>query len=191
LSSPRPLTDFEQILIGLTVNSPRSGYELKRFFSSTPAVVYEPSSGALYPALGRLERRGLLRSELVVSSGRRTQRRYVVTDAGLESHRRWLRSPVDPATVGRDLGVHLMRFALAEGSLIPAEVHRFLDQLGAALEAFIADMETFARDAHLPGRHPALAIEHGLAVHRASLSWVRRARSRLAAEPGELHGRPT
>ena len=180
MPSPRRLTDFEQILIGLTVGSPRSGYDLKRFFSSTPAVVYEPSSGALYPALRRLERRGLLCSEVAVSAGKRKQRRYLATDAGLAAHGRWLRSPVDPATVGRDLGVHLMRFALAEGSLTAIEVHRFLNQLGDALEAFVSAMEEFARDTSLPGRHPALAIEHGLAVHRASLSWVRKASGILA-----------
>ena len=181
LSPPRRLTDFEQILIGLTVGNPRSGYDLKRYFSSTPAVVYEPSSGALYPALRRLERCGLLRSELTASAGRREQRRYVPTDAGLDAHRRWLRAPIDRAAIGRDLGLHLMRFAMAESELTPAEVHRFLGQLGDTLEVFIAEMEAFARDAPLPGRHPRLAIEHGLAVHRASLSWARSASRRLAA----------
>lgn len=179
MSTTRPLTDFEHILIGLTVRRPRSGYELKRFFASSPATVYEPSSGALYPALRRLERRGLLRSALAVSAGRRAHRRYLPTPAGRDAHRRWLRSPVDPATVGRDLGVHLMRFALAEGSMTSDEVLTFLDELGDALEAFVADMEAFVRDTPLPGRHPGLAVEHGVAVHRASLSWVRAARRRL------------
>jgi DNA-binding PadR family transcriptional regulator len=185
LPPSRPLTDFEQIIIGLIVTEPRSGYDLKRYFTSTPAVVYEPSSGAIYPALRRLERRQLLRSELTVSAGRREQRLYLATGAGRSAHRRWLRSPVDPTTVGRDLGVHLMRFAMAERELGPGEVLAFLDDLAAALAAFVADMEAFARDTSLPGRHPALAVEHGITVHRASLSWARSVRRRLADEqPG-------
>jgi DNA-binding PadR family transcriptional regulator len=174
------LTDFEQILLGLTVERPRSGYDVKRFFASTPAVVYERSSGAVYPALRRLEQRGLLGSELAVSAGERGQRRYLATDAGQVAHRDWLRAPLDHATVGRDLGVHLMRFAMAERELSRTEVLAFLDDLGDALETFISEMEAFLHDSLLPGRHPALAVEHGLAVHRASLSWARSARDRLA-----------
>jgi len=180
LAELRGLTEFEHILIGLLAQSPRSGYDLKRYFASTPAVVYEPSSGALYPALRRLEKRGLLRSELAVSSGRRQQRRYLATEAGRAAHRRWLRQPVDPVTVGRDLGTHLMRFVMAERELTAEETLAFLRDLGRALDAFIAAIEAFRRDVPLDGRHPALALEHGLAVHQASLQWVRDASARLA-----------
>lgn len=181
MPTPRRLTEFEHILIGLTAGRPRSGYDLKRFFASTPAVVYEPSSGALYPALRRLERRGLLRSVVAVSAGKRAQRLHVCTDAGLDTHRRWLRSPVEPATVGRDLGGHLMRFALAEGELTADEVLSFLAELGEALESFIAEMEAFVRDTPLAGVHAGLAVGHGLAVHRASLAWVRATRRAISA----------
>ncbi len=184
----RRLTDFEQILIGLIVADPRSGYDLKRFFASTPAVVYEPSSGAIYPALRRLEHWRLLRSELTVSAGQREQRVYFATTAGRAAHRRWMRTPLDPATVGRDLGLHLMRFAMAERALGSDEVLAFLDDLAGALETFVADMEAFLRDTPLPGRHPALAVEHGLAVHRASLSWAVTVRRRLAGDRPRADG---
>ena len=189
---PRRLTDFEQILLGLTVISPRSGYDLKRYFDSTPAAVYEPSSGALYPALHRLEQRGLLRSELAVSVGKREHRRYVPTETGREAHLGWLRAPLDPATVGRDLGVHLMRFVMAERQCSPEEVLSLLRDLGDALESFIAAMEAYLQDTPLPGRHPALAIEHGLTVHQASLAWVRSAiqQLQLSTAAGAPTGRP-
>jgi hypothetical protein len=77
----RPLTDFEQVLLAVIASEPRSGYGLKKMFNASPASVYQPSPGALYPALRRLEERGLLRAEQQVSSGRRAQRLYQVTDA--------------------------------------------------------------------------------------------------------------
>lgn len=182
MPEPRPLTDFEQILIGLIVASPSTGYELKRFFATTPAVVYEPSSGALYPALRRLDKRGLLSSELAASAGQRALRRYFPTKAGRQAHDSWLRQPVDASAVGRDLGVHLMRFVMAEDQLSPGELMDFLRALGDALDAFITDIEAFLRDTPLTGRHPALALEHGLAVHRASSDWVRHAINALTTD---------
>ncbi len=55
------LTAFEHVLLGLVCLSPASGYDLKRIFAATPMGVYQPSSGALYPALRRLEAKGLVR----------------------------------------------------------------------------------------------------------------------------------
>ena len=57
------LTGFEQVLLGLIFIQPSTGYDLKRRFAATSLGLYQPSSGALYPALDRLERRGLLASE--------------------------------------------------------------------------------------------------------------------------------
>ena len=127
----RPLTDFEQVLLGVIASEPRSGYGLKKMFSSSPASVYQPSPGALYPALRRLEERGLLHAEKQVSSGQRALRLYRLTDAGLAVFLEWLRTPVVPETVGAELGQHLMRFSLMEGYLERAEVIAFLADLGA------------------------------------------------------------
>ena len=92
----RPLTDFEQVLLGVIASEPRSGYGLKKMFNSSPASVYQPSPGALYPALRRLEERGLLHAEKQVSSGRRALRLYQVTEAAWRctwsgSGSRWFR----------------------------------------------------------------------------------------------------
>ena len=176
------LTDFEQILLGLLARNPRSGYELKRFFATTPAAAYQPSSGTLYPALRRLERRGLLAGTDTPSSGRRTQRRYRTTTAGHAAHLGWLRRPVEPHTIARDLGVHLMRFVMAEGILAPGEILRFLGDLAGALESFITDTERYVEATPLDGRHPHLALRHGLDVHRTSLAWVHTAIETITAE---------
>ncbi|HLI45084.1 MAG TPA: PadR family transcriptional regulator [Acidimicrobiales bacterium] len=182
------LTDVEQILLGLIASGLSSGYELKRFFATTPAVAYEPSSGTIYPALRRLERDGLLDGELVGSQGRRRQRRYRLTAAGRAAHLEWLGRPVDPRTVARDLGTHLMRFAMAEGLLEPSEVLALLSGLAAALEAFVEKTEHYLESASLPGRHARLALRHGIEVHRASLAWARGAIEVLSAPGGAATG---
>ena len=181
----RPLTDFEQVLLGVIADEPRSGYGLKKMFSSSPASVYQPSPGALYPALRRLEQRGLLHAEEQVSRGRRALRLYQVTEAGLAVCLEWLRQPVVPETVGADLGQHLMRFSLMENYLERAEVA----DLGDALDGFVRGMEQFAASRQGTLReHALLALEHGIAIHRASLEWVRSAMAALGNRPdGPAH----
>ncbi len=184
-SSPvgRPLTDFEQVLLGVIDSEPRSGYGLKKMFNSSPSSVYQPSPGALYPALRRLEARGLLRAEKI-STGRRAQRMYHVTDAGHAAHVDWLRQPVIPATVGADLGLHLMRFALMEDRLPRAAIRAFLEDLENALDTFVTAMEQYLASGVQSGRpHAELAIKHGIAVHRASLDWTRSALAALSQTP--------
>ncbi|MHB8220357.1 MAG: helix-turn-helix transcriptional regulator [Acidimicrobiales bacterium] len=181
----RSLTDFENVLLGWIAAGPQSAYDLKKLFSATPASVYQPSPGALVPALRRLERRGLVSVEPDSTEGRRPRRLYRLTESGRVRHHEWLRQPVDPATVGRDLGQHLVRFVMMERALPPAEVLDFLAELGHALEVFVDSIEQYVASTSLPGRHPLLALEHGLRVHRASLEWVRSAIAVLAATLGD------
>ena len=180
----RQLTAFEHILLGLICRAPASGYDLKRIFAATPMGLYQPSSGALYPALRRLELRGLVQAQ--AGTGRagqaaRHRRVYEPTDTGQAAHMSWLRTPVEPVTAARDLGLHLMRFVMMEHLLPPDQVLMFLQDLADALAALVAQLEHAA--AGLTGRHPRLALDHGLAVHRASLQWTRRTIAALSAAP--------
>jgi DNA-binding PadR family transcriptional regulator len=183
--SGRQLTSFEHILLGLICASPSSGYDLKRVFA-TPMGIYQPSSGALYPALRRLEVKGLIRIQAPsgpAGESGRPRRVYEPTQAGRAAHLSWLRAPVAPATVARDLGLHLMRFVMMERLFSREEVLGFLQDLTAALTAFTAGLERYAAGADLTDQHPRLALDHGLAVHRASLQWAEHAIAALSAVP--------
>jgi DNA-binding PadR family transcriptional regulator len=183
----RQLTQFEHILLGLICLQPSSGYDLKRRFALTPIGIYQPSSGALYPALRRLDSMGLVRApdpSRRAGQQARHRREYEPTPAGRAAHLGWLRAPVTPATVARDLGLHLMRFVLMEPQLPREDVLAFLHDLAGALAAFTAGLEHFAAAGAPPGlEHPRLAVEHGLATHRASLRWAEQAISALS-DPG-------
>jgi DNA-binding PadR family transcriptional regulator len=182
----RQLTSFEHILLGLICMAPSSGYDLKRVFAATPMGIYQPSSGALYPALRRLEHMGLVQARVINGEGVRSarhRRAYEPTPTGRAAHESWLRAPLEPATVARDLGLHLMRFVMMEHLFRPEEVVTFLRGLADALAAFTAGLERY-REAAAPGdRHPLLALEHGLAVHQASLRWAEHTIAALSAAP--------
>jgi DNA-binding PadR family transcriptional regulator len=188
----RALTDFEHVLLGmLVIYEPSSGYDVKKLFTATPAAVYQPSAGALYPALRRLQQRGLIRVEADVTPGRRARRLYYATETGQQVHLEWVGQPVRPDTVVHDLGLHMMRFVMMEGKVARADVLAFLSSLAAALAAFVENMRAFvaAEGPNMPGVHPLLALRHGIEVHQASLDWARTALAELS-ELSEPHPYP-
>ena len=197
--APRRLTDFEQVLLGLVCAAPSTGYDLKHEFAATPLGLYQPSSGAIYPALRRLEGRGLLRAQQGLppeanGAPGRARRRivYSITDQGRAVHAAWVRQPVDPATIATDLPLQLMRFVMMERLLSRAEVLGFLAELRDALAALLDGLESYTATAatDMPGRHAALALDHGVSVRVASLAWVKRTINALAGpEPWLSPGR--
>jgi hypothetical protein len=119
--------------------------------------------------------RKLLWVEETVSEGGRGIRVYRATQQGMDLHREWLLRPVDPATIGNDLGMHLMRFAMME-ALDKSEVAAFLTSLAAALDGFVSGMESYlATQEQWDSWFGTSAVRHGIAIHRASLEWAREA----------------
>jgi DNA-binding PadR family transcriptional regulator len=182
----RELTEFEEVLLGMIAAAPSTGYDLKQAFATTPMGIYQPSSGALYPALRRLERRGLLRAEPdSPGDGPRSRRRFVyhLTEPGRSAHTAWIRRPVNPATIANDMPLHLMRFVMMEWVLPRDEVLAFLADLRDALAAFLDGLERYAATASFQERHPSLALDHGIAMHTAGLAWIKRTINILSREP--------
>jgi DNA-binding PadR family transcriptional regulator len=186
---PPQLTEFEQVLLGLICMGPSSGYGLKRAFSTTPLGVYQPSSGALYPALARLAGKGLIQRQGPAELGRR-RLVYEATPSGRTANITWIRLPVRPETVSRDLGLLLLRFVMMESLLSKDEVLGWLQDLTDALSTFVSDVERH-RTAMLAGpAHAVLALDHGIAVHRASLAWARGTWEMLATAPPQRRALP-
>jgi DNA-binding PadR family transcriptional regulator len=184
----RQPTEFEQILLGMIFAAPSAGYDLKHAFATTPLGVYQPSSGALYPALRRLERRGLLCAEPHERAGReRSRRRFVyhITEQGRAAHVAWVRRPVNPATIIGDMPLQVMRFVMMERVASRAEVLAFLADLRDALAASLDGLEGYLAATSFPERHTPLALDHGIAGYAASLAWTKRTIDILSREPAD------
>jgi DNA-binding PadR family transcriptional regulator len=180
---PSPLSALESALLALLRQAPLSGYDLRRVFADTPFVHFSDSPGAVYPALRRLEARGLVAAERRRPEGGRGRRGFVLTARGRRALESWLRLPVtvDELAQGRD--VALLRFAFTEEVLGRAACVRFLEGYAAALETHVTSLEDYARrnleGAPLSGR---LAFECGVEGFRARLDWCRRAVTRFEQE---------
>ncbi|HJO37814.1 MAG: PadR family transcriptional regulator [Vicinamibacterales bacterium] len=176
--SVRPLTTLTYALLGLIQQAPLSGYALMKTFQTTPMRQYSGSPGAVYPALRKLERGGLIRGAVERQGSLRPRRVYHLTSRGREALRRWLSPPVtveDAALREREL---MLRFALMDSLLPPAQVDRFLKTMAASIDDYVESIAPFMDAAGMTS-HATLALESGLEGLRGRAAWARRARRRL------------
>ena len=75
---------LEALVLKTLMWGPRHGYAIARWIESMGAEVLRIEEGSLYPALYRLERRGLIEAEWGLSETRRKVKLYRLTDAGRE-----------------------------------------------------------------------------------------------------------
>jgi DNA-binding PadR family transcriptional regulator len=115
-----PLTTLDRALLGIIDRGPSSGYDIHRLFSATPMAVFSASPGSIYPALARLERRGLLRAKLDSATEARPRRVYSITRQGVAALEAWLREPVTREELVRDARLPVLRFSLKRARDLPA-----------------------------------------------------------------------
>jgi Virulence activator alpha C-term len=77
--------------------------------------------------------------------------------------------------------MHLLRFVMMEPLLDRDEILAFLRSFEVAMAAFVDRLERHIASSQRLGRHALLALDHGIAVHRASLDWARHTIAHLDA----------
>ena len=146
-------------------------------------TTYSDSPGAIYPALQRLEQRGLIRGSIEASSGLRRRQMFRLTPQGLAALKQWINRPVLRADVIRGLDEVMLRFAFSQRAVgAPASV-RLLKSLATELTAYIPDLREQLRTqkAAMPtsGR---LALESGIRSYECLLEWTKDALATYARQ---------
>jgi DNA-binding PadR family transcriptional regulator len=88
------MTNLEYKLLGMLARQPMSGYDLTRHLKQ-PFVPFGPiSQTQIYPALARLERKGMVRYRVVAQQAVRPDKKvYELTEEGRTTLRHWIESP--------------------------------------------------------------------------------------------------
>ena len=160
--------------LGLLHQQPMSGYDLRKIFASTALGSFSDSPGAIYPALKRLESRGLVRGTVETSTGLRQRRVFRNTPKGLATLKAWLRRPVTRDDVIRGLEGVLLRFSFMDQTVGVECSARLLEQLIDQISGYIPSLRQYL-EAHAPemplsGR---LALECGIHAYEAQLKWAK------------------
>lgn len=97
----------QDVILGLLLNRPLSGYEIKGTFEAPLAFFFDASFGTIYPTLAKLEKLGYIIKESVQQDNRPTKNVYSITDSGRERFMEYMNSPLDAETYRSDFMVRL------------------------------------------------------------------------------------
>jgi DNA-binding PadR family transcriptional regulator len=174
---PAPST-LGYALLGLLHEGPRSGYDLRKTFVSTPLAHFSDSPGAIYPALRRLVRQGWIAPAEAARGGRR-RRLFAPTEGGRRALREWLARAPTRDEVVRDWDVLMLRLAFMSIAA-PRRVLPFLRGIESELRTYLAELEGFrtTKGRAMP-LGAQLAFDSGLEGYRAQARWVAKAMDRL------------
>jgi DNA-binding PadR family transcriptional regulator len=173
-------------LLGLIWQEPRSGYDLRKFFFSTPMISFSDSPGAIYPALHRLEQRGLVRGHTAQGAGLRRRRIFELTVRGRAEFRRWQTQPVMRNDVVRNLDALMLRFAFMDQFAEKGAALQFLKAFHKELAAYIPSLRKYLKSnrQHMP-QSGRLALESGIQAYETQLRWTEAAMATYGQSKGE------
>jgi DNA-binding PadR family transcriptional regulator len=159
-------------LLGLLNGSPLSGYGVRKIFTETPMGSFSNSPGAIYPALERLEKAGLIRGQVEDSSGLRRRKIFQPTESGTKAFKEWLKRTVTQDDVIHGPDGLMLRFSFMENAIGEAATLRFLKSMNKELTVFATSLREFLNSnlTKLP-RSGALALESGVLRYESLLAW--------------------
>jgi DNA-binding PadR family transcriptional regulator len=181
------------ILLGL-LREPASGYDLKQIFDERIHYFWAAELSQIYPALGRLERKGWLRGRRAPSKRGAGRRVFQLTPAGHRALRKWLESAVE---LGDDRIPYLAKLYLMDELGSMTKSLRFLTSLRDKFASNLAALEIVERcwarddpsypDSLSPAMfHVLLTLRNGICMLGARVKWcdesIRWVEARMAKE---------
>ncbi|CAI8953281.1 MULTISPECIES: PadR family transcriptional regulator [Brevibacillus] len=99
--------DVKTIILGFLSYGEMSGYDIKQAFTNSIGFFYDASFGAIYPALRKLEEEGFVTKQEIIQSGKPNKILYRITEAGKQSFRQEIQTPILPPVLRSDMLVKI------------------------------------------------------------------------------------
>jgi PadR family transcriptional regulator AphA len=156
--------NVKTLCLGALCLGEKSGYDIKKLFEATFRHFQSATFGSIYPALGRLERGGLIQGRVEPGSGHPDRKIYRLTDAGRATLVQELMAE-SPTEQLRSEFMVLMFFS----HLIPTErLAEILEEVRLRYADTLAYLESILDlPEHTPGTR--FTVRAGIARYRAML----------------------
>lgn len=162
-------------ILGLTSIRAMSGYDLRKIFLTTAMKTFSASPGAIYPALRRLEKAGLIKGNVEREKTLRPRMRFMLSDQGRALLIASLTRPVRREDIVMRMDSLFLRFSFMSGLISEERIAEFLRELAGGIAAYLEELEGEFREseAGLPFSGRA-SLELGVMLFRTKAQWARK-----------------
>ena len=183
MNNENNLSTLSLAILGLIVQKPRSGYDLRKVFSTTPMGHFSSSPGAIYPALKRIEKNGWVRGSIDNKKTLRPRMVYRITKRGQEVLKQHLQRPVTRDDVIWRMDDLMLRFAFMEHVIGRKKTLQFLKEFMIEIESHHRSLQGYLEE--VKGIIPTcgrLAMENGIANYKMNALWAKQAIKELGVD---------
>lgn len=159
---------MEYVLLGLISINEFSGYDVKKIFDKSYIIRWSASPGSIYPALKRLEKRGLLKSKKIMD-GKIPKEVYSITDEGKKKVKEWLNEPFKGNEITR-FGLELKLLFLH--NLSSDERKNFLNRQIEEINKCIDNLPKWKMEMDVKNRYRDLLYEEKLREFKQSIRFL-------------------
>ncbi|MEH7109978.1 PadR family transcriptional regulator [Bacillus sp. JJ1764] len=105
--------NIQDVILGFLYDEQMSGYDIKQMMENSVSYFFDASFGAIYPALRKMEKEGLVEKRVILQEGKPNKNLFVITDSGKEQFQQYLNSPINPTVTRSDILIRIFfgRFA--------------------------------------------------------------------------------
>ena len=183
---------MENLILGLLLLSPMTGYELQQFIKKNLALICSHSAGSVQAALSKLEKDGKVTAS-ETAEGKRRKKTFFITDAGRSAFSHWVSQPMQADKV-KNMELSRLFFAgLARPEERLAAIRDYIRQLEETHGVLCAIREHFQKmdQRELPPgtdwpqvlRFQEYTIQYGIAAAEFEIGWYSRLLHELEEQP--------
>ena len=183
MSEKTNISTLSLAVLGLIAQESRTGYDLRKIFSTTPMGHFSSSPGAIYPALKRMEKNGWIRGSIDNNKELRPRMIYRITAKGLYVLKQHFLQAVTKDDVIWRMDDLMLRFAFMDDIAGRENTLKFLQEFLTEAKSHLCTLRRFHNQTK--GNSPVaarLAMENGINNYQMNARWAERAIKELAKD---------
>ncbi|WHY87396.1 PadR family transcriptional regulator [Neobacillus novalis] len=173
--------NIQDVILGFIYEEPMSGYDIKQMMENSVSYFFDASFGAIYPALRKMEKEGLVEKRVIQQDGKPNKNLFVITESGKEQFQHYLNSPINPTITRSDILIRIFfgRFTTKE------KIQRWLEEEREKSQAMLDNLNRIAEMYPDMEQHKRFTLEFGIRQAKMTLGMVAEELKKLNQQQGE------
>ncbi len=175
-------------ILGFLEFRPMTGYDLKKYFDQSIAHFWSATKSHIYQALEKLEKDGLVTSQIIPQEGKPNRREYQITETGRSELRRWLTSPLPPGQLREDWLIQVFFSHNSTNEEIVTLLEARRNTIRERLDVYrTVVQDVITQNAERVGIERArqlwqITLDHGIDYYEFEIAWLEKIIERIENE---------